>query len=120
MEHIDTLEFHKNNPGESVEKYVKRKRIELSHEISLCKKIYLDLKYWILLRDAWVRKNVEDNIIQLLHLIENLVKSGHAICPISTNTFWEIRKQTDIKTIEATVRLIDDLSRGVTILSLPE
>jgi hypothetical protein len=120
MEHIDTLEFHKNNPDVSVETYIKRKNIELSYEIRIAKKIYLDTKYWILLRDARTRKDINVNTLQLLNLLENFVKDGKAICPISTDIFWEIRKQTDIKTLEATVQIIDDLSKGVTILSLPE
>jgi len=120
MEHVNTLEFHKNNPGESVEKYVKRKRVELSHEISLSKKIYLDLKFWILLRDARIKENVDDNILKLLYLIENLVKQCRVICPISNDIFTEMLKQADLKTLKATAQIIDEFSRGVTILSLPE
>lgn len=120
MEHINTIEFHKNNPDVSVETYLKRKRIKLSYEIRPSKKIYLDTKYWLLLRDARIRENIDNNILQLLHLMENLVKNGKAICPISTEIFWEIRKQSDNKTLEATVKIIDDLSKGVIILSLPE
>ena len=117
MEHVNTLEFHKNNPGESVDKYIKRKRVKLSHEIRLSKKIYLDTKYWILLRDARTKENVDDNILQLLHLIESLVEGGHAICPISDTIFSEIFKQTDVKTLKATAQIIDDLSKGVSILN---
>ena len=120
MEHINTFEFHKNNPDESVEKYVKRKRIELSNEIRFSKKIYLDTKYWILLRDARIRDNVDCNLLQLLHLIESLVENGRAICPISDDIFFEMLKQTDLKTLKATAQLMDDLSKGVLILSLQE
>ncbi len=120
MEYVSTFEFHKNNPSESVEKYIKRKRVELSHEIRTSKKIYLDTNYWILLRDARTKENVDGRIVKLLHLIEGLVKSGQAVCPISTDTFWEIQKQTDTKTLIATAQLIDDLSKGIIIISLPE
>jgi len=120
MELVNTLEFHKNNLGESVEEYAKRKRVELAHEIRLSKKIYLDTKYWILLRDARIRRNVDDNILRLLRLLETLVESGLAVCPISAETFSEIFKQSDIKTLRATVQIIDDLSRGITILNLFE
>jgi hypothetical protein len=120
MEHVNTFEFHKNNPSESVEKYIKRKRVELSHEIRTSKKIYLDTNYWILLRDARTKENVDGRIVKLLHLIESLVESGHAVCPISIDTFWEIRKQTDVNTLRDTVKIIDDLSKGVIILSLFE
>lgn len=120
MEQVSTFEFHKNNPNESVNKYIKRKRVELSHEIRKSKKIYLDTNYWILLRDAHTKENVDDRIVKLLRLIESLVKSGHAVCPISTDTFWEIQKQCDVDTLKATVKIIDDLSKGVAIISLPE
>ena len=120
MKYVDTFEFHKNNPGESVEKYIKRKRVELSHEIRKSKKIYLDTNYWILLRDARTKGNVDCRIAKLLHLIEGLVKSGQVVCPISTDTFWEIRKQADVNTLKATIKIIDDLSKGIIILSLPE
>ena len=120
MEHINTLEFHKNNPDISVETYAKRKRIELAREISLSKKIYLDLKFWILLRDARIKENVDHNILKLLKLIESLVKQGRAICPISYDIFTEMFKQDDIKTLKATAQIIDELSKGITILSLPE
>jgi hypothetical protein len=120
MEHIDTLEFHKNNPGVSVETYVKRKRIELAHEISLSQKIYLDLKFWILLRDARIKENVDHNILKLLKLIEDLVKQGQAVCPISNDIFTEMFKQDDIKTLKATAQIIDEFSKGITILSMPE
>jgi hypothetical protein len=120
MEHVNTFEFHKNNPSESVEKYIKRKRVELSHEIRASKKIYLDTNYWILLRDARIKERVDDNIVKLLHLLETLVEGGHALCPISTDTFWEIQKQSDVDTLKATIKIIDDLSKGIAIISLPE
>jgi len=120
MELVNTLEFHKNNPGKSVEEYVKRKRVELAHGIRLSKKIYLDTKYWILLRDARIRENVDGNILQLLYLLETLVESGLAVCPISAETFSEIFKQANIKTLKATAQIIDDLSKGITILNLFE
>jgi hypothetical protein len=120
MKLINTFEFHKNNPSDSVEQYIKRKRVELSQEIRTSKKIYLDTNYWILLRDARTKGNVDGRIAKLLHLIEGLVKSGQAVCPISTDTFWEIQKQTDSKTLKATAHLIDDLSKGIIIISLPE
>jgi hypothetical protein len=119
MKHIDTLEFHKNNPDVSVETYVKRKRVDLAHEISFSKKIYLDLKFWILLRDARIKK-VDSNILELLNIIENLVKQGNTICPISCDIFTEMLKQDDVKTLKATAQIIDEFSKGITILSLPE
>lgn len=119
MEHVITPKFHKNNLSDPDEKY-KRKCVELSHQICKSKKIYLDTKYWILLRDARTNKNVNDNTVKLLRLIESLVGSGHAICPISTDVFWEIQKQMDDNTLISTAKIIDDLSKGIIISCLPE
>lgn len=119
MEHVITPEFNKNNLSDPVEKY-KRKCVELSHEIRTLKKIYLDTNYWILLRDARTKENVDDNTVKLLRLIESLVESGHAICPISTDIFWEIQKQMDDNTLISIAKIIDDLSKGIIVSCLSE
>jgi hypothetical protein len=117
LKNINTFEFHKNNPRGTVEEYIKSKRVELSHDINKSKKIYLDLKYWILLRDARIRKDVDENVLKLLQLIENLVSRECVICPISYDIFSELLKQSDIESLKSTAKLIDDLSKGVSILN---
>jgi hypothetical protein len=120
MENVDTLEYHMKNPDVSVERYIRRKRIELAHEIQSAKKIYLDTKFWIILRDARIGKVVDNNIVQLLHVLEDLVAKNLVVCPISNDTFAEIFKQTDTKTLKASAQIIDDLSKGVAILAMKE
>ena len=120
MKNVDTLKYHIGNPDVSVERYARRKHIKLAHEIQSAKKVYLDTKFWILLRDARMGESTSDNIVQLLHVLEDLVLNGIIVCPISSDTFAEIFNQKDTKTLKASVQVIDDLSRGVAILAMKE
>ena len=120
MKNVNTLEYHIKNPDVSVERYIKSKRIELAHEIQSAKKVYLDTNFWILLRDARIGKVTDNNIAQLLHVLEDLVAKNLAVCPISNDTFSEIFKQKDAKTLKASIQIIDDISKGIAILSAKE
>jgi hypothetical protein len=92
----------------------------LAHEIRPAKKVYLDTKFWLLLRDVRIGRPTDNEVVRLLQVLENLVAKGLAICPISADTFYEIFKQTDPKTLRVSTQLIDDLSRGVAISALDE
>ncbi len=77
--------------------------------------IYLDLCFWILLRDA-MRNGAPDMGLQMLSTLRGLVKSGVAFCPISDSILLELFKQTDSASRLATAALIDELSLGVTLV----
>lgn len=77
--------------------------------------IYLDTCYWIHLRDA--RRGVGGlRIAELLGRLQGAVRSGHAFCPISESTVFELLKQSDPVSRAETARLMDELSLGVAIL----
>lgn len=120
MKAVDTIEHHLQNPEGSVEQYVRTKRLKLAEEMRGCLKIYLDTKYWILFRDVHLGRSASDEVKALLGTIETLVVQKKALCPISVDIFAEIFRQSDPKTFQATVKLVDDLSRGVTILEFGE
>ncbi len=120
MKNVNTLEYHKGNPDISVERYIRSKRVELAHEIQYAKKVYLDTKFWILLRDARMGNAAGYNAMKLLHVLEDLVAKNLVVCPISNDTFAEIFKQTDTETLKACVQVIDDLSKGIAILAMKE
>lgn len=74
--------------------------------------IYLDLKYWILLRDRdritdITKSKVAEHLIRLLD-------NNKCVFPISKTTFWEIMKQTE-DTRELTFAVVDKFSKGLTI-----
>ena len=120
MRFIDTFRKHRNQSHVSLDEYTRRLRLQLGSEIKDIKKIYLDTNYWLELRDADLCRSRKESFINLLSLLKNAVKSGKVICPISDENFYEILLQSDPKTLKASIRLIDELSRGVALISTNE
>jgi hypothetical protein len=100
--------------------YVQSKRIALAREIRGKKKIYLDTKYWALLRDVRLKRSKCKETSKLLSRLEELVSDGKAVCPLNADVFFEVFKQNDRCTLQASVELIDDLSGGICMLPLTE
>jgi hypothetical protein len=120
MKIVNTFEKHKSEPGKNLEAYTRDVRLALGVEIGNCKKIYMDTKYWLLLRDALLGRAGDKHLSELLSLLRSGVQAGKAICPISEDIFVEVLKQSDPLTLKETVKLMDDLSKGVSILSEEE
>ncbi len=117
---IDTFEKHMSEPQKTLEAYTKDVRLSLGRELEGCKKIYLDTKYWILLRDAEIGRHRDENILELLSVLHRGVQTGKIVCPISEDIFAEVLKQSDAETLIETCNLIDALSKGISILSEQE
>lgn len=120
MEFINTIDKHANEPEKTVDSYIKEKKLELSEWINQRKKVYLDTKFWLLLRDAHLCRDNQPGLQDLLKFMTNGVLAGKLICPISEDVFQEVIKQSDEVTLRATVALIDNLSAGVSLLSHEE
>lgn len=109
---------HLENPDVDVTSYVRRKRISLAHEIKGRKKVYLDTKYWALLRDVRLGRSVCQDTTKLLHILESRVADGSLICPFNADICFEVMKQDDEHTLVTTAQLIDDLSLGVCMIPI--
>jgi len=120
MKLTSTFDYHFQNPDESPVGYEGRKRLELGRELQSAKKIYLDTKFWLFLRDIRLERRADEHLTLLLELLTTLVKKGLAICPISADTFMEVFKQTDSITRRVTVQIIDELSKGIGLLQPEE
>jgi hypothetical protein len=83
-------------------------------------KVYLDTKYWLLLREDKFSRSHDPVIAKLSELLDEGVRSKRLICPISTDMFVEIFKQTDPVTLGCSVELVDTLSEGVSVLASKE
>ncbi len=106
MKFVDTFEKHNQEPNKLVVAYVKEKRVELGTSLLDTKKIYLDTKYWLLLRDAKLGRARDEKQLQMLALAEQLAASGRYIFPICEDVFVEILKQIDPATLKSTVALM--------------
>ncbi|MGM0987775.1 MAG: hypothetical protein ACQEXI_12435 [Pseudomonadota bacterium] len=115
-----SINFHRKSPDVTLEQHVRDKRVQLGIEVENRFRIYLDLRFWILLREVELGRNDDQELIKLLDRIKCLVDEGLGICPISETVFVELMKQSDQDTRLATARLIDRLSLGVTLVVNPE
>lgn len=112
---MHSLEFHRQHPEISIEQYVKAKTLGLAESIQDMEKIYLDQRFWVLLRDAHMGRSNIQAAYRLLGTIRSAVTSGKILCPISESVFLELLKQQDLTTRQATAELIDEFSHGITI-----
>ncbi|MCK9463065.1 MAG: hypothetical protein M0R80_25865 [Proteobacteria bacterium] len=90
-------------------------RAALSDELSGKTAVYLDMKYWILLREAASGNPRGEHDATLLALVREKVASGVVFCPIGEATRLELLKQSDPGSRLATVKIIGDLSLGVAL-----
>lgn len=115
-----SFETHRRNLDVTTDEYVRARRIQLSKSVMGRKRVYLDKRYWIILRDVVLERNDDQSSIELLAALRARVHSKQSICPISETLFLELLKQQDLHTRKATAVLIDKLSEGVTLASYPE
>lgn len=101
--------------GKDIDDYYRNKVINLSAELSSTKKIYLDTKFWINLRDYILGRSKIKQIKDIYNLLLDLSRKSIVICPTSQYVFFELIKQSDISTRNATAKLIDEFSKGIVI-----
>lgn len=99
---------------------MQQRRIQLGAEVVSRQRIYLDQRFWLLFRDASLSNCREDSVAELLAYLRASVEEGISICPISESVFIELLKQSDDSTRIATAQLVDELSRGVTLIPFDE
>lgn len=79
-------------------------------------KVYLDLRFWIMAREAEAGTETDPDVIELLRLLREGVLAGKLVCPVGASTFIEVMKQANTETRRlATARLVDELSLGFSI-----
>lgn len=101
----------------SIEEHSRSRQIELGRSISSRKKVYLDARFWILLRDAALGTSEVPATNRLLNSLREGVANGRLICPISASIFLELLKQpySPGRRI-GTAEVIDELSLGVSLI----
>ena len=98
----------------NVWEHIRLKRISLASLLESRIAIFLDLNYWIRLRDAKLGKSSEKVFIDMLNIARDLVSNDICIFPITDSMFHEVRKQSGDR-LKETLDMIDELSQGVCI-----
>lgn len=112
---LKNLEIHRKQPEVSAAQYFRKLQDELVTQFAGTCRLYLDTKYWVLLRDAALGRARSATHTQILDKLRDLVARGLAICPLSDAAYVESMQQTDAQTRLATASLMDELSCGVAI-----
>ena len=108
-----SFQRHRASPRVSLEEYVRQRRIELGRALDGKTRIYLDTRFWIILRDVGLGSRTDEDSRALLAELRRIVGTGKGFCPTSEVVTAELLKQSDLSTRRHTARLIDELSTGV-------
>jgi hypothetical protein len=114
MDTPKTIGEHLGAPDISIGEHTDRCLKALGRSFRSRYAIYLDVRFWILLRKA--EDGTDSTAQKLLHRLRKKTAAGFIFCPISENTFVELMKQADLGTRDRTAALIDELSLGVTLI----
>ena len=110
------LQRHIASPDVTLDAHVQRCHVVLADDLRPKRAIYLDTKYWIILRDVVAGVRTAGSEIELLDALRELVSAGRAFCPLSESIFAELLKQSDERTRIATAKMIDELSLGIALI----
>lgn len=112
---LRNLERHSKHPETSAFQYFRLLQGELVGRYADIPKLYLDTKYWVLLRDAALGRARRTEHNEILVKLRALVARGVVICPLSDAAYVESMQQTDRETRLATAAVMDELSCGLAI-----
>ena len=115
-----SIEYHRAHPDVSLEQHVKNRTISLGELVNRKKRVYLDKRFWIIARDVERGEETDADKYELLENLRSKVSSNKIICPISETLFIELYKQSDPKSRLQTIKLIDELSSGITLQPYPQ
>ena len=115
-----TLDSHRKHPEISLERHFRSKFLTTADRVLARKRIYLDTRFWVLLREVCLGRSTDQQHKQILTQLRRLVAEGKVICPINADILAELLKQRDETTRLATAKLIDELSLGTALQSEDE
>lgn len=113
---LDRIGHHIKSAHISLSSYVRTRQVDLYEFVKSRQAVYLDTKFWIILRNVELNRSDSDEEAELLLTLRKGVVDGALVCPICESTFSELMKQTDEVTRCATAKLIDELSLGVALI----
>lgn len=112
---LPLIEQHRSEPEVSLAGLLGRRKVALAASVLKRRRVYLDTRYWIFLRDAVAGRAQRREHTELLEILRSGVAAGRFICPLNDSTFFELTRQRDTGLLLAAARLMDELSLGVTI-----
>lgn len=112
---LANLARHRSQADVSAAQYFHALQKQLAQELIGKRRLYLDTKYWVLLRDAALGRARSAAHTEILGKLRALVTRGVVVCPLSDAAYVESMQQSDRQTRLATAALMDELSCGVAL-----
>jgi hypothetical protein len=106
---------HRANPEVSIDQHVERCVVALGRSLDDRTAIYLDTKFWIILRECAAGTRTDALELELLHRLRTLVAEGKVFCFVSESHLFEFLKQDDMNS-RLRPRIVDELSLGVALI----
>lgn len=97
-----------------LDQYLQDGSLEIYSAIKARKRVYLDLKYWIMIRDNGMDGSTIAS--QIAQKVDDLHQTGKCIFPLSEPILMELMKQQDDRSRLATIELAERLSEGVALI----
>lgn len=112
----ERMAFHRNHQNENLTAYALKYRNELSSLYADYKKIYLDMKYWIYLRE--IANNEVDDLDKkaFFNIFNELFIEKKIISPLSIAHIAELEKIENEEKREKTIAIMNHYSDGLCIL----
>ena len=108
MDPVERFNEHRHHPEVSFAVYKKQKLAEIAHAVQPLKKIYLDTKFWIEIRDViYGETNAKPIVKEIFNNLKDKVMAGKIICPFSSALFDELLKQGDRAKRKRTAQIAD-------------
>lgn len=113
---LERQEFHARHCEKNLSEYAQECRGELLDRYSDRKVIYLDMKYWIYLREASFQGDTDRHKVAFHQVFDGLFRDNKVVAPISIAHLVELEKIRDTKRKQNTIKVMERYSDGLSML----
>lgn len=111
-----SIDDHRLTPDIPINAHISARCLALAQSLETRKAIYLDFRYWVTVREVLEGVQTGPEERKLIHHLTRLVRAGRIFCPISVTIFFELMNVGHEERREATIKAIEELSTGVTLV----
>jgi hypothetical protein len=112
------MEYHYKNKSVSLDEYARNYRKAIFEQNKDVKVIYLDMQYWIYLREVYLNETHDSKKIEFYNKMKQLFCENKIICPLSLSHVLELDKIKDLDKRKATIKIMEKYSKSYSLYFL--